>query len=486
MGNLRLRDWRREALNAGIIVLTAVILGSLLGFWLLYKYSEDQLLLGGESCTVTTADDFYRVLEEDDVVAVMFSSDTCPVCKQMEPHWRRLCRTSASYTYVIVKLNEDTYPLYMKYGVLETPTFIVFRDGAPIARHTGGFPPVEGTIADTMRAWVEANAGGTVEESLDLLRSSCKSCHPIPSSGEAAALRDWLAENRGDQLVDAVARAYASNMTLSQLYGGTSQLVQLIISMNTTLTPSQAESIAVALDRMIIELNTRGNATPLTGVPQEEESQATGEKGVAALGVTAGLVAGLVAAFSPCVFPLLLSYTALLQTREDRRVGALDAVKSALAAATGVFAVGILFVLLGDVVQAVSKVLLPAAAATLMAAGILGYMDVPTFINISVRGKRGLVGFSFIYGLLAVQCSFPLVAGTMLLLASGGWEAGLPALVAFTAGIAFPVGLAVVASSKASLASILSRLSSKKGLRYANLVLAVSGLVLLAYTVGVI
>ncbi len=490
MGRLRLGDWRREQLSAGVIVLLAVLAGGIVHFYAVTAYQDSPLLQApGESCVIDSREEFQRLVSSSEYAAVMFSSDTCPVCRQMEPHWRRLCLQGGEVEYAILKLNRDTYSLYVDYGVLETPTFIVFRGGEPVARHTGGFPAAHGaTVAETMREWVEASLSLTGSEQLRLLNASCGSCHPTPASMEPEAVREWLESNRGDALVDAMLRAYTLGATLSQAYNGTSGLIHLILAMNESLTLEEAERIALTLDAMLINARGGGASTPVGEAPPAEgqEAPAGGEAALQALGTAAGLVAGLLAAFSPCVFPLLASYTAMLHARGGGYSGAGAAVKSALAAAAGVVSVGLLFMALGGAVQEASRVLLPAAALTLTAAGILGYMDVPTFVNVGVRGRRGLLGFSFLYGLLAVQCSFPLVAGTLLLLASGGLREGLPVLAAFTVGIAAPVGLAVYASGRGRLAAALARLSSKKTLRYANLALAAAGAAMLAYTLGIV
>jgi len=480
MGRLRLGDWRREQLSAGVIVLVAVLLGGAAHFYAMTAYTDSSLLSAGGTCTITSREAFEEFISSNPEAAVMFSSDTCPVCREMEPYWRRLCSSPGdAVAYAILKLNEDTYPLYMRYGVLETPTFIVFKSGEPVASYTGAFPGPD--VAATMREWVAA-AIGSSEPLLDLIRASCGSCHPTPDSSDPQALQEWLEGARGDPLVDALYRAYLAGTTLSEAYNGTERLVGLVMAMNSSLSPEEARQVALALDTLLVEARGGGEATPLTGA---EPAEAGGEA-VQALGVAAGLVAGLLAAFSPCVFPILASYTAMLGARGRVQAGPGAAVKAALAAAAGVVSVGLLFAALGGAVQEASRVLLPAAALTLTAAGILGYMDVPTFVNVGVKGRRGLVGFSFIYGLLAVQCSFPLVAGTLLLVASGGIREGLPVLAAFTAGIAAPVGLAVYASTRRELAALLTRLSSKKTMRLANLALAVAGAAMLAYTLGLI
>jgi cytochrome c biogenesis protein CcdA len=130
------------------------------------------------------------------------------------------------------------------------------------------------------------------------------------------------------------------------------------------------------------------------------------------------------------------------------------------------------------------KVILPTAAVALVGAGVLGYLDVPTFVNIGVSTRRGLLGFSPLYGVLAVQCSLPLALGALLLVAGGGLEAGAASLGAFAAGIAAPVGLAVLATGSPRLSRVLARASGKRFRRYTHLLLGVVGLYLLLASIG--
>ena len=488
MGKLRLRDWKDIATNAGVYALLSVIIGSIILFSSVYVAERVQQP-GGLACTITTKSGFERVISSGNK-AVMFSSDNCPVCRRMEPYWKQLCEKSPG-KYYILKLNEETYDLFISYGVLETPTFIVFRNGTPVARHVGAFEAPHGqAVASAMEAWVDANLrGASPQESLYLLNKYCSSCHPVPKSASREDIESWIRASPSDPFVRRFAQAYTQGITMSQLYNGTSGLVGMILSMNNTIPLDDAERIALLLDNLATNRTGEGTrlSAPQQGGGEEARPEEASETGLAAMSAAAALTAGLIAAFSPCVFPLLLSYTAMLQA-SGKRHGIGAAVRSGLAAAAGVGLIGILFVLLGSTAQRINSILVPAAASVLLAAGILGALDIPTFVNIGVRTRRGLTSFSFIYGILAVQCSFPLVAGTLMLLTAGGSMSGtgLIVLLAFILGVSVPVSLAVIASGRASLQKLLSKASSKQALRYANAVLAVMGLVMLAYSLGLI
>ncbi|MCE4628576.1 MAG: thioredoxin domain-containing protein [Desulfurococcales archaeon] len=486
MGKLRLRDWKDVASSAGVYALLSIIVGSLILFSSVY-FAERIQQPGGLACTITSKSVFERVISNGSK-AVMFSSDNCPVCRRMEPYWKQLCEREPG-RYYILKLNEETYDLFISYGVLETPTFIIFRNGTPVARHVGAFEVPHGqSVASAMEAWVNANIkGSSPQEALALLNKYCSSCHTVPKGTSREDIESWISANPSDPFAKRFAQAYSQGITLSQLYNGTSGLVGMILSMNNTIPLEDAEKIALFLDNLAT--NRSGEGTRLTAPKTQEENKEgqTGETGLAAMSAAAALTAGLIAAFSPCVFPLLLSYTAMLQASgKEHGLGA--AVRSGLAAAAGVGLIGVLFVLLGSTAQKINSVLVPAAASVLLGAGVLGALDIPTFVNIGVRTRRGLTSFSFLYGILAVQCSFPLVAGTLMLLTAGGSlkGVGLIVLLAFILGVSAPVSLAVAASGRASLRRLLAKASTKKALRYANAVLAVMGLVMLAYSLGLI
>jgi len=477
--SLRLRGDPRRELEAGVYVLAAILVGGLVLFAAI-NYGGQAHGYGAE-CVLTSTDALQRTLAESEKpVAVMFTSDTCPVCQQMEPYWSELCgRQDLPVEFVMFKLSQSTIQTFLDYGVTETPTFIVFVDGDPVARHVGGFAGEN--VTGIMLEWALASAGQASSAALRVLQDACSQCHVVPESLDRAALEEWMRANPDETLVRLLVTSVEAGISVSEMYGGTQGLAQVIMGMNQSISPADAYRIALLLDAMSASLRESGEAS------QVEASTAELDLGVAA-GVGAALLAGLIAAFSPCVFPLLLAYLSALATRGGggEELGTPAAVKAFAAAAAGTFVIGLAFLLLGDLATGVNQVLLPAAALVLVGAGVLGYMDVPTFVNIGVRSRRGLVGFSFIYGVLAVQCSLPLVASALMIVASGGLETGLPSLLAFTLGIAAPVGLAVYAVQHERLARAMQRLTSKDARRLTFLVLAFMGVILLLYSLGLI
>jgi len=477
-GGLRLRGDARRELEAGVYVLAAVLVGALVLFAAV-NYGPNSTT-GGEACVLTSTSALQETISDaGKPVAVMFTSDTCPVCQQMEPYWSELCgRQDLPVEFVMFKLTPSTIQTFYDYGVTETPTFIVFVEGDPVARHVGGFAGEN--ITGIMLEWALASAGKASSATLRVMQESCSQCHVLPESLDRAAIEEWIRGNPDEVLARLVATSAGAGISVSEMYGGAQGLAQVIMGMNQSVTPSDAYRMALLLDAMSASLREDAQASQL------EEEAPIADLGVAA-GAGAALLAGLIAAFSPCVFPLLLAYLSALATRgEGEALGATAAVKAFAAAAAGTFLIGVAFLLLGDLAAGVNQVLLPAAALVLVGAGVLGYMDVPTFVNIGVKSRRGLVGFSFIYGVLAVQCSLPLVASALMIVASGGLESGLPSLLAFTLGIAAPVGLAVYAVQHERLARAMQRLTSKDARRLTFLVLAFMGVILLLYSLGLI
>ncbi|MCE4625001.1 MAG: thioredoxin domain-containing protein [Desulfurococcales archaeon] len=481
-GRLRLKTWKREELEAGVVALVSVIIGGLILFYFLVS---GPLTLAAEEepdYVITRSSDFYRVINSTKPVAIMFSSDTCPVCQAMEPYWSELCRQQGGdIGFYLLKLNDDTIKVFVDYNVQETPTFIVFDDGRPVARHVGAFGG--SNITETMLEWARLSTGKFGGEDLLLLKKYCGSCHPTPKSVNRSDILDWLKNASSDPMVSLINSSISSNVSPSQAVGGFHVLVGIVKNMNSSVDDQNATRIASLLDAIAVSLRAGKTGESVETVGQEHPAQG----GVAgAVAITTALTAGLIASFSPCVFPVLLAYLSLLTQRRRKPLGAGAAFRAAAATAAGTLAVGVLFLALGAAAQSISRILLPVASLTLLAAGILGYMDVPTFLNVGVSTKRGLTGFSFLYGLLAVQCSFPLVAGALLLVASGGLKVGAASLTAFTLGISLPVGIAVWASQREEVAGLLNKLSGEEARRFSYLFLGVMGLVLLLYSLNVI
>ncbi len=480
--SLRLDLPRRGRMESGVVPLLAVLIA---GFIFFYASNSVEAAYSAESgCVVSDPYTFDRLLESGGTLAVMFSSDTCPVCKAMEPSWLRLCKSPpGNVRVVILKLTRSTIEVFNRYAVTETPTFIVFVGGEPAARHVGAFEG--GNITQAMLDWVLEATRPVGAQDLRLIEEKCSSCHSVPRGLDAASLRDWVQASANDTLARAVATAAGSGVTLSEMYGGRWHLAAIIRNMTPGISTDEAYRAAMVLDEISLTLSGQpanasagegGASTPLN----------LGSTAFIFAGPLAALLAGLIAALSPCVFPLLVSYTTSLASNPRSGLGAGASLKAFAFAAAGALGVGALFMLAGEAVAEASELLLPTAALVLIAAGLLEFLRVPTFINVNVKSERSLTSFTLLYGVLAVQCSFPLVAGAMLLVASGGLDSGLPALAGFALGISAPVGLAVWASSTGRLKGLVLRVSGESFRRYTSLALSLSGVFLLAYSIGLV
>ena len=74
-------------------------------------------------------------------VVVMFSSPTCPYCKQMKPYFQQY---ATEYKEKIIFAEVDiskSITIASRYGVMGTPTFKFFCKGKPVHELTGAMYP---------------------------------------------------------------------------------------------------------------------------------------------------------------------------------------------------------------------------------------------------------------------------------------------------------------------------------------------------------
>lgn len=77
------------------------------------------------------------VLKADRPVLVDFYSDSCVPCKRLVPQLSKL-EAARGEALGVVKVNTNfDMDLAQRYGVMATPTLVLFRDGAELARETG-------------------------------------------------------------------------------------------------------------------------------------------------------------------------------------------------------------------------------------------------------------------------------------------------------------------------------------------------------------
>jgi thioredoxin 1 len=88
---------------------------------------------------VTDADFAARVLEADKPVIVDFWAAWCPPCRQMNPVIAELAHEHPELSFVSLDADANQATVIER-GVLSMPTFMVFKDGAEVARFVGSRP----------------------------------------------------------------------------------------------------------------------------------------------------------------------------------------------------------------------------------------------------------------------------------------------------------------------------------------------------------
>ncbi len=118
-----------QNLLAFVIVMSSLVTG------LLVSFSGH----GGKSMPSVITSELEGELSKGSV-AVMFWSETCQVCEEMKPYWQRLERVGVPGVKVmdVPLIPGKTDRIFLSYGVEETPTFMVLKDGAIVAKIVGG------------------------------------------------------------------------------------------------------------------------------------------------------------------------------------------------------------------------------------------------------------------------------------------------------------------------------------------------------------
>ena len=80
-----------------------------------------------------------EVLEAERPVVVDFTAAWCPPCRMMSPILDELATERDDVRFVKVDVDADP-ALAQRYGVMSMPTFVVFRDGAPVQTLVGARP----------------------------------------------------------------------------------------------------------------------------------------------------------------------------------------------------------------------------------------------------------------------------------------------------------------------------------------------------------
>ncbi len=343
---------------AAVIIFTALLVG-------LVTSHSGRPSSGSTSLQAVEVLKHLEVPEGYIAVAVMFSLETCPTCNEMLPYWRQLEENPPEGVMVAhINYDESTSHLFTKYGVTETPTYImVGRGGKILARHVG----------------------------------------PFPGPNVTKSMYDWV--------TSAVSGMKASEASGPSMYS-------------------------------------------LAAYP----------------------VLGAMLALSPCVTPVLALYAGMgASGRRGERC-----LVCGLASFAGILVLGGIVVVATSLVARVVPGLLLAMAVAAILFGAYSLQGSSPMTGFGRFASAGLPAACFGFGLVALQCSLPLLGGTIALAAStGSLFMGLTGVVLLALGLSSVLTLLLYAATKAS--SLIARLTGNPALveRVGGAILMVVGVYLI-------
>ncbi len=448
-----------------IIGLTAIITTILFNQMIMVQY--------GSQIEIKNVKEFEEILKKYPLVAVMFEGPKCPYCKLMKPYWVKLSESGLSNVKIYaVMFNPETQEVFYRYGVSETPTFILFRNGKPIAVHVGAF---SGDVLLAMKSWIEFNLisvkklSPQEKEGYTIYMQKCAKCHGELSPDN---LQQWLQANKGDKLVTMIEKAIDAAEPLSKVYSER-VLIDKILSMKkfgVNVTEKEAKLIIKFFDKLTSPQTNVTQVKYEKGVEKSELAQEGGEKSKGASWLAwfvVGLAAGIATAFSPCVLPLFVTYIAANKLSY-----------CPVLAVVGLLGISALFIFMYSVAVAIQNVLLPLVGALIIAVGIGKILGLELESSARLKGKWGARGFCLAYGVLALQCTLPIVLAALLSMA----VAGIWPLLGLVIGVGAP--LTVITFMADKLKRKLMSFNYKLVDLVTSITMVIAGVYLLAYSMG--
>ncbi len=510
---LDLKAFQRQK-RSGLVLIVVILIAATIAFGLVaYMGDVSHLYFEVEGKAIPNLATLQKLISSSKKpVAVMFESPTCPVCKRMYPYWAKLEERSPTLpvSFYHILYGPQTASAFQKYHVYDTPTFIVFVNGKPVARHVGAF--ISGNITDSMLAWAIGASGlpqvmnstELARQGLSIFNEKCAACHGIIPGIDKKSILLWLRGRKvmNDPLASVFYEALKRNMTLEEYFGGYTNLRDTVATMRkyteltayelsrTTYLLSYMSHILLGLKPPVFNLSnvaTLFNSTsPKEALPLRSKEAGLAGQAASIISAVAAFVAGFVAAFSPCVLPLLVTQAATISAT-GRKLSASNCGLCGFASFLGVIAIGLLFVIAGVLATSIQEVLLPVMALAIIAAGTASLLGVPVELDTMLSTKHGgLYGFCAAYGFLAVQCSLPLVVGSLLLvLSAGAGISGILVAASFALGVSLPLAIVLYAVSRLGAGVVNKIMQHKRALDImGGLVLLGSGLYLLLYSLG--
>ncbi len=490
----RMEFKRKETAKIGVYMLILTAVGLLIAsFFINYEENVAKTYVLSKGFELLNPASFDKVLKENKYVAVMFKSETCPVCKRMYPYWLRFAASSGKVKVYVVTYSPSTAPLFQRFGIEDVPTFMVFKNGKLVAKHIGGF--VGNNVTEVMREWVYGSLGlfsNGPDYWFSVYVTSCSRCHGAPRDLNATSIRAWLSSPEAKDIAKLVDAAVNRGVILSKYLGSFKALEDKVAKMKmyTQLTEDQIKNSAKFLDyvsavllgkqrELVKELAPKTQMVFKEGAMSKVSSGSNAYTGVLAFIV--GLAAGISAAFSPCVFPLFITHVTSSIRKKKVTIG--SSVLCAVLAAAGVTLLGLLFLVFSDAVLAIQKMILPVVGAAVLLAGLASLLDIPMDIGSANVGKKSDHAFCALYGFLSVQCNLPLVIGALLLIATAG---GLSTLVGFALGIGIPLAIVSYLAPKAKNLAMAITKRSKEIEIISSALMVIAGVYLLLYSFGVV
>jgi len=196
-------------------------------------------------------------------------------------------------------------------------------------------------------------------------------------------------------------------------------------------------------------------------------------------GLLMGLIAGLAASLSPCVFPVLASNASIAATKG--KITKTTPIISALASMGGPLVIGLALILASRQAMNVIEYILPVFAGLILVLGIATFFGIGSTILTKASSSRGITGFSFMYGFLAVKCNLPIIAGIFLLVAGITGLSSLTLLLGFSLGISIPVAVVIYGGGRIqkTLGNLVRNVVVLEKLT--GVLLASSGVIILIY-----
>jgi thioredoxin 1 len=105
-----------------------------------------------------TRDTFQDLVSEGTVLVDVWGPD-CQPCLALEPHVETLAEAHADELKVVKLEAPKARRLCMSMGLMGLPIFLLFRDGAEVARLGG-----DGVNAAKLTAWLDEQLAGSVDE----------------------------------------------------------------------------------------------------------------------------------------------------------------------------------------------------------------------------------------------------------------------------------------------------------------------------------